>query len=59
MPHPSKKSEDSTKSPHDVVFYTYPMLLFAWPLILLGYVLWSIDRGNRSEIPVWIWRVLS
>lgn len=58
MPHPSTTSENSTKSPHDVVFYTYPMLLFAWPIILLGHVLSSIDQDNSSEVLAWIWSIV-
>ena len=45
-----RKTKDSPKT-LDIVFYTYPKLLFAWPLIVLGYVLWFIDRSLGGVPP--------
>ena len=47
-------------SGHEVVFYTYPKLLFAWPLILAGYALWMIDRWEwiSPEALGWIWGIV-
>lgn len=40
-----------------ITFYTYPKLLFGWPLILLGYVLWVLDQWQwiDLEVAAWIW----
>jgi hypothetical protein len=37
------------KSPHEVVFTTYPKLLFIWPIILLGFLLYPFGRPPRVE----------
>jgi hypothetical protein len=34
---------------HQVVFITYPKLLFAWPILLLGFLLWPIGYAGHSE----------
>lgn len=38
--------------PDSVVFYSYPKLLFAWPIILLGFVLYPIAGAPWQEEPV-------
>ena len=35
---PAPKPEKSRPPRHEVVFYAYPKLIFAWPIILLGFV---------------------
>lgn len=43
---------------HEVVFYTYPKFIFSWPLMVMGYLLWILDRsGVNSEVLAWVWGV--
>ncbi|MBN1845257.1 MAG: hypothetical protein JW810_06205 [Sedimentisphaerales bacterium] len=44
---------------HEVVFYTYPKFIFCWPLIVMGYALWFLDRWQvvHPEILAWIWGI--
>lgn len=48
---------------HAVVFYSYPKLLFAWPLILAGPILWFVMGSDPSvamqEVVGWIYLFLS
>jgi len=30
------------RRPHQVVFHTYPKLLFAWPIVIAGFLLWFL-----------------
>lgn len=41
----------------EIKFYTYPKLLFAWPLILIGFLLWPISsmESANPETLAWIW----
>ena len=44
---------------HEVVFYTYPSLVFVWPLIIVGLVLWALDCWHWAN-PVtlaWVWGI--
>ncbi len=43
----------------EVVFYTYPKLLFAWLLILMGYALWPVDKWGWAspETLAWVWGI--
>jgi len=57
-----KKSSGAPGGAKAIVFYTYPKLLFVWPLILLGYVLWIVDGSlggeppqSHDEVLAWIW----
>ncbi len=45
------------KRPSAVVFYTYPKLIFAWPLILAGFVLYPVAAVSwiDQEVLAWIW----
>jgi hypothetical protein len=51
----------STHETHEVVFVTYPKLLFVWPIILAGFVLWPLagwlspEAPNASEGLGWIY----
>jgi hypothetical protein len=36
------KSKGKPYTPHEVVFYSYPKLIFAWPLIVVGILFWFI-----------------
>lgn len=38
VPEEAKPQKDKRKNVHEVVFVTYPKLLFVWPVILFGYV---------------------
>ena len=53
-------SGKDAKQPIQVVFYTYPKLLFAWPLIVLGYLLFPIDalEWGHPGVMAWIWIIL-
>lgn len=44
---------------HEVVFYTYPKFLFCWPIIVMGYVLWLLERLQwvEPELSAWIWLI--
>ena len=47
------------KKKHEVEFYTYPKFLFCWPLILMGFVLWTLDYYSMAgtETLAWIWAI--
>lgn len=45
---------------HEVVFYSYPKLLFIWPLILAGFVLWpfapaAAAHSDQLEVIGWVY----
>ncbi|MBN2210634.1 MAG: hypothetical protein JW709_04485 [Sedimentisphaerales bacterium] len=42
---------------HEVVFYTYPKFLFCWPILVMGYVLWLLNRlqWGGPELYAWMW----
>ncbi len=43
---------------HEVVFYTYPNLVFTWPIILLGFLLWPVGGIERfSEVLAWFYGI--
>jgi hypothetical protein len=42
-------STKETKSAHQVVFYSYPKLIFIWPLMILGPALWPIGAIPSIE----------
>lgn len=51
---PSKAKKP--KAPrHSVVFHTYPKLLFIWPIILIGLVLWPIATYTQASAEVLGW----
>jgi hypothetical protein len=37
----------------EVVFYAYPRLIFAWPIILLGFLLYPLDAWGWSVPTSW------
>lgn len=43
---------------HEVVFYTYPKLLFVWPLILSGFLFWFLGKWSDPETLAWIWGIV-
>ncbi len=44
------------KHVHEVVFHTYPKLVFCWPLIAIGFLLWPLAAIDADpEILAWIW----
>lgn len=46
---PAGESHNPKREVHQVVFVTYPKLLFAWPILLLGFLLWPIGYpGHKS-----------
>ncbi len=55
----------STKEVHDVVFVTYPKLLFIWPVILAGFIFWPLagwispEAPNACETLGWIYILLT
>jgi hypothetical protein len=52
-----KGKETQEKEIHEVVFYTYPKLIFTWPLIAMGFLLWPAAHWGwvDAEILAWIW----
>lgn len=44
------KSKDKGKpyTPHEVVFYSYPKLIYAWPIIVVGIVFWFIGMPGAK-----------
>jgi hypothetical protein len=54
-----KVNDYREKRKHEVVFYTYPKLLFCWPVILMGFLLWMFDRWQWAdpETLAWIWGI--
>lgn len=48
-PAPAKKPR--TDDVHQVTFVTYPKLLFTWPVILLGYILWPLTPPLQPHDP--------
>lgn len=47
----------TSREPREVVFYAYPRLIFAWPIILLGFLLYPLDAYGlvRPDILAWLW----
>ena len=41
----------------EIVFHAYPRLIFAWPIILLGFLLYPLDAWGlvRADILAWLW----
>lgn len=55
----AKKSPKAKKPPkpiRQVIFHTYPKLIFAWPIILIGFLLWPVvgHGGFTPEVCGWI-----
>jgi hypothetical protein len=44
-----QRGKGGGSAPHEVVFYSYPKLLFSWPLLVLGPVLWFFAAPGASE----------
>jgi len=40
---------------HEVVFYTYPKFLFAWPMIILGLLFYPLADRINNETLAWIY----
>lgn len=59
---PWKKSDASKpdKPIHEVVFHTYPKLLFIWPIIVAGFLFWPIAQWDLifNESLGWIYMLL-
>lgn len=53
------KQHKPKKILHEVTFYTYPNLVFTWPIILLGFFLWPIDKLGwvYPEVLAWFWGI--
>ena len=47
----------SGQVPREIVFHAYPRLIFAWPIILLGFLLYPLDAWGlvRPDILAWLW----
>jgi hypothetical protein len=54
-----KQKREKSSSIRDVVFYSYPKLLYCWPLIVLGPLLYVLSAGSpgdtRLELLGWIY----
>ncbi len=54
-PPKNAKAKKAPKPLHQVVFHTYPKLIFAWPIIAIGLVLWPLSGGwLPPEVCGWI-----
>ncbi|MBN1436403.1 MAG: hypothetical protein JW936_04960 [Sedimentisphaerales bacterium] len=42
---------------HEVKFYTYPKFIYAWPIIVLGFLLWPLSSVMSAETLGWIWGI--
>ncbi|MAE66555.1 MAG: hypothetical protein CMJ18_19980 [Phycisphaeraceae bacterium] len=52
-------STGDAEPPIQLVFYSYPKLLFTWPLIVVGYLMYPFaDWQWGNPIMAWIWIVL-
>lgn len=49
------KSHRDAKPLTEVVFHTYPKLLFAWPLIVAGFLFWPLGAVMNLEILGWFY----
>jgi len=51
--HPAEKKRwrSRHRSEHEVTFISYPKLLFVWPVILCGLVLWPFTAPAKVEVP--------
>src|SRR3954451_21685288 len=49
--------QTATQAPREIVFHAYPRLIFAWPIILLGFLLYPLDAWVvvRPDILAWLW----
>jgi hypothetical protein len=43
--------------PREIKFHAYPRLIFAWPIILMGFLLYPLDAWGlvRTDILAWLW----
>jgi len=56
-----KHADGDAKDVHEVVFHTYPKLLFIWPIIVAGFLFWPIagwDWVNLESLG-WVYLLLS
>jgi hypothetical protein len=53
------KHPKPNKGLHEVTFYTYPNLVFTWPIIVMGFLLWPIDKLGwvYPEVLAWFWGI--
>jgi hypothetical protein len=56
-----RKKVKPQKPVHQVVFHTYPKLLFVWPLILAGLVFWPLvgSWGADAEVIGWVYLLIA
>src|SRR3954468_14117107 len=49
--------ENAGRWPREIVFHAYPRLIFAWPIILLGFLLYPLDAWGwvGPDILAWLW----
>lgn len=45
----------TSKKVNAVVFYSYPKLLFAWPLIAIGILFWFVGGALNQEMMAWMY----
>src|SRR4051794_10196029 len=62
LPHQSEEDyamtkRTATQTPREIVFHAYPRLIFAWPIILLGFLLYPLDAWGvaRPDVLAWLW----
>src|SRR3954454_3441277 len=49
--------ETTGRWPREIVFHAYPRLIFAWQIILLGFLLYPLDAWGlvSPDILAWLW----
>ncbi len=53
------KNMGRRKKIDSVVFYTYPKLIFAWPVVILGPLLWLLTgAGGNEEVIGWAYLIV-
>ena len=55
-----KKQAQGQRKEHEVIFYSYPKLLFTWPIIVLGPLFGLLEYVHVSPEPLaWIYLIVS
>ena len=57
---PEKKQAQGQRKDHEVIFYSYPKLLFTWPIIVLGPLFWLLWLVHVPAEPLaWVYLMVS
>jgi len=55
----SHSQTKTSKKRDEITFYTYPKFVFSWPLMVMGFLLFALDKWGWAgpETLAWIWAV--